>query len=265
MHMVWNERTDATRYALILLVAVGLFCLFPRFVGGEVVGLSEESLFNEANHAYNGNDFVTAVEKYKQLLNMGRDSGEILYNIGNCHFRMGELGRALVYYERARVFIPRNRRLLNNIALAESRGADNITPSKFLAVVHSLCVWHYRLNARETSLLILVVNAAFWVCLCALAVTKKRFIKAAVVVLGLVLVLLGGSYASRELERLGMGTALVTADEAEVRTGPGDYAITFSLHDGSRLKLIEAREGWYEIRLADGKRGWIERNKVERI
>ena len=263
--MVWNERTDAARYALILLVAVGLFCLFPRFVGGEVVGPSEESLFNEANEAYNGSDFATAIEKYKQFLDVGRESGEILYNIGNCYFRMEELGRALVYYERATMFMPRNRRLLDNIALAESRAADEIVPPKLLAVVHRLFVWHYMLNDRETSLLILVVNAAFWVSLCALAVTKKPFVKAAAVVLGLVLVLSAGSYAFRELERLGMGTAFVTADEAEVRAGPGDYAVTFSLHDGARVRLVEAREGWYEIRLADGKRGWIETDEVERI
>lgn len=264
--MFWSQTTDATRrYAVVLSVAVGLFCLFPRFVGGEVSGLSEESLFNEANQAYNGNDFATAAEKYRQLLDVGQESGEVLYNLGNCHFRMGELGRALVYYERARAFMPRNRNLLENIDIVESRAADSIAPPRFLAIVHGLCVWHHRLNVRETSLLILGVNAVFWLGLCALAVTKKRFIKTALIVLGLVLILSGGSYAFKELERLSLGSGVVTAPEAEVRTGPGDYAVIFSLHDGARLKLTEAREGWYEIRLADGKRGWIERRNVERI
>lgn len=254
-----------SRNALIMSVVVSLFCLFPRFVSCEVGGLGEETLFDQANQAYTGNDFATAAEKYGQLLDMGHESGEVLYNLGNCHFRMGELGRALVCYERAKRFMPRNRNLLDNIALAESRAADNIVAPKPMAVLKRLLFWHYRLNARETSTLILAVNAMFWAGLCVFAVAKKRFVKAAVVVLGLVLILLGGSYAFRELGRLGMGTAVVTAPEAEVRTGPGDYAVTFSLHDGARLKLVEAREGWYEIRLADGKRGWIERSKVERI
>jgi tetratricopeptide (TPR) repeat protein len=256
---------NVSRHALITLVVVSLFCLFPRLVSGEVGVLSEEALFDQANKAYVGNDFATAAEKYKQLLGMGHESGEVLYNLGNCHFRMGELGKALVCYERAKRFMPRNRNLLDNIGLAESRAADRIVAPKFLSVLQKLLFWHYRLSARETSIVILAVNAAFWASLCVFALAKKRFVKAAVVVLGLMLVLLGGSYAFRELRRLGMGSAVVTAPEAEVRTGPGDYAVTFSLHDGARLKLVEAREGWYEIRLADGKRGWIERSKVERI
>jgi len=256
---------NVSRQALIMLVVVSSFCLFPCFVDGDVGGLREEALFDQANQAYDGNDFATAAEKYGQLLDMGHESGEVLYNLGNCHFRMGELGRALVCYERAKRFMPRNRNLLDNIALAESRAADNIVAPKFMTVLKRLLFWHYRLNAREISMLILAVNAMFWVSLCVFAVAKKRFVKAAAVVLGLLLVLLGGSYAFRQLGHLGMGTAVVTAPEAEVRTGPGDYAVTFSLHDGARLKLVEAREGWYEIRLADGKRGWIERSTVERI
>ncbi|MCK5558592.1 MAG: SH3 domain-containing protein, partial [Candidatus Hydrogenedentes bacterium] len=55
------------------------------------------------------------------------------------------------------------------------------------------------------------------------------------------------------------------ADEAAVQTGPGNYAVTFKLHDGTRLKLVDWREGWYQIRLADGKRGWIEADNVEKI
>jgi len=249
----------------MLLIAVGSILLFPLLADGEVVGLSDEPLFNEANQAYNGNDFATAAEKYKQLLDMGQESGEVLYNLGNCYFRMGRLGNALVYYERARRFMPRNRNLLENIALVESRAADDIAPPKFLAVVSKGFVWHYMLNAREASLLVLAANAVFWVSLCVLTVANRRFIRATVVLFGLILILSGCSYALKEMERRGLGNAVVTVEEAAVRTGPGDYAVTFNLHDGARLRLVEARDGWYEIRLADGKRGWIEKDNVERI
>ncbi len=265
MHTIGNERKKAARQALMLLVAVGSIFAFPLFAGGGVVDQSGQPLLNEANQAYNGNDFATAAEKYKQLIDMGQESGEVLYNLGNCYFRMDELGRALVYYERARRFMPRNHNLLKNIALVESRAADEIAAPKFLAVVSRLFFWHYMLNARETSLLVLAANAVFWVSLCVLALVNKRFIRAAVVLFGSILILSGCSYALKEVERRGLGSAVVTADEAEVRTGPGDYAVTFNLHDGARLKLVEARDGWYEIRLADGKRGWIETDKVERI
>jgi uncharacterized protein YgiM (DUF1202 family) len=142
---------------------------------------------------------------------------------------------------------------------------DKITPPKVWAIVQNLFVWRQSLTARELSLIFIAVNAVFWVSLAALATVKKRSVKIAVVFAGIVLVLSGTSYALGWTERRGLGTAVVVADEAEVRTGPGNYAVTFKLHDGTRLKLVDSRVDWYQIRLADGKRGWIQAENVERI
>jgi tetratricopeptide (TPR) repeat protein len=232
---------------------------------GAVSGGGARSLFDRANEAYDNNDFATAVDMYQELLNTGHECGEILYNIGNCYFRTDRLGMALVYYERARRFMPRNRDLSDNIVLTESRAVDRVPVRTFEKVARRLFFWHYGLSAREISLLVVTSNVLFWTSLGILAVVRKRFVKVLVVLAGVVLLLSGLSYALREIEHHSLGEAVVTAEEAQVRTGPGDYAVTFNLHDGARLELVEAREGWYEIRLADGKRGWIEAQKVERI
>ena len=34
----------------------------------------------------------------------------------------------------------------------------------------------------------------------------------------------------------------------------------FILHEGAKVSILEVIEGWYEIRLADGKRGWVPSN-----
>ncbi len=172
---------------------------------------------------------------------------------------------SIVYYERARKVMPRDQNLLANILLAESRTLDKITPPKVWAVARKLFVWRRMMTAREISLIFIVANAVFWASLAALVVVKNRFVKIAVVLAGIILILSGTSYALGWTERRGLGTAVVVADEAEVRTGPGNYAVTFKLHDGTRLKLVDSREEWYQIRLADGKRGWIQTGEVERI
>ncbi|MCK5558192.1 MAG: tetratricopeptide repeat protein, partial [Candidatus Hydrogenedentes bacterium] len=257
MDTIQSRRTGVVTHAL-LLVSVGAVCLFPLISGSEKLSPGEDNLFEAANLAYESNDFAGAAEKYKQVRDAGIDSGEVLYNLGNCYFRMGRAGMAMVYYERARKFIPRNRNLLANIVLTESRAVDKITPLKVWVVARKLFFWHHRLTAREIALIFIAANAAFWASVATLAIARNRFVRIAVVLMGIILVLSGVSYTLSEIESRGLGTAVVVADEAAVQTGPGNYAVTFKLHDGTRLKLVDSREGWYQIRLADGKRGWIE-------
>jgi tetratricopeptide (TPR) repeat protein len=48
----------------------------------------------------------------------GMPSGELLYNIGNTYFHLNDLGLAIAYYRRAQVHLPRNPRVLKNLATA---------------------------------------------------------------------------------------------------------------------------------------------------
>ena len=266
MSAIQYEQSRVARLGLCtvasLLAVTSLFVVVAR---AESLSLDNRTLFNEANQAYSRNDFGAAAEKYQRIIDSGEKSGEVLYNLGNCHFRMGRVGMAKLYYERARKFMPRDHNVLGNIALAESRTVDKISPGKIAAVAQKLCVWHFRLTGREISVIFLAAAAAFWVCLGILVFVRKRFVKTAIALAALLLVLSGSSYALKEIERRGLGSAVVIADQAQVRTGPGNYAITFNLHEGAQLKLVESRDGWYQIHLADGKRGWIEQDKLERI
>ena len=235
--MIRNKRKEVVGLAL-LLTAIVTAGVFLHAADCEPLSTAETTLFIEANMAYEKNDFATAL--------FGGHAYELLV-------------------ERARKVMPRDQNLLTNILLADSRALDKITPPKVWAVARKLFVWCRMLTAREISLIFIAANAAFWASLAAFAIAKNRFVKIAVVLAGIILILSGTSYALGWTERRGLGTAVVVADEAEVRTGPGNYAVTFKLHDGTRLKLVDSREEWYQIRLADGKRGWIQTGEVERI
>lgn len=45
-------------------------------------------------------------------------SGELLYNIGNCYYQLGEYGLALLYYYRAERELPRDEKIAHNIQVA---------------------------------------------------------------------------------------------------------------------------------------------------
>ncbi|MBR2628826.1 MAG: SH3 domain-containing protein, partial [Alistipes sp.] len=39
----------------------------------------------------------------------------------------------------------------------------------------------------------------------------------------------------------------------------------FVLHEGTKVTIGEAIDGWAEVRIADGRKGWIEEERIERI
>src|SRR5699024_5388153 len=53
-------------------------------------------------------------------------------------------------------------------------------------------------------------------------------------------------------------TVIVEAGVLNVRTGPGlSYDVMTQTMKGDRLKVIEEKNEWYKVRLADDKIGWV--------
>jgi cell wall-associated NlpC family hydrolase len=53
-------------------------------------------------------------------------------------------------------------------------------------------------------------------------------------------------------------SGLVTASKLNMRTGPSTYnSIMHILWQGNRVKVIGQSSGWYQIRLSDGRTGWV--------
>ena len=60
--------------------------------------------------------------------------------------------------------------------------------------------------------------------------------------------------------------AVIMSSSVSIKSSP-DRAATelFVLHEGTTVVVGEKIEGWVEIRIADGRKGWIEESRIERI
>ena len=60
--------------------------------------------------------------------------------------------------------------------------------------------------------------------------------------------------------------AIVMSSAVSVKSSP-DRAATdlFVLHEGAKVRIVSDMEEWYEVSLADGKKGWTEKKHVEQI
>lgn len=56
-------------------------------------------------------------------------------------------------------------------------------------------------------------------------------------------------------------TSTVTVKASPRNTGTD----LFIIHEGLKVQIIDALDNWYEIRLSDGKQGWMQQKDVEPI
>ena len=61
---------------------------------------------------------------------------------------------------------------------------------------------------------------------------------------------------------------VVVVPEVFARKGPSyryETAFNEALHDGLEIEIVGSRDGWFEIRLSDLRRGWVPEGQVQAI
>ncbi len=241
-----------------------LFMLsFPAF-SYAALQPSREELFFRANQAFREARYSEAAHDYESLIEKGHASGHLYYNLANAYFKMNRLGAAILNYERAKLFIPRDADLTFNLSYAQDRKTDAVTPPG--QVVSSVFFWLNSFNLAELFRIFIAFHGAvFAVLLLRLRVRNDL----TYYLLTASLFFLFGSGVSLSLkyyEALSDDRGVVVAKQADVLAGPqaGD-TLLFRLHEGATVVQERFEPDWRLISLPDGKRGWIRESDVESI
>ncbi len=230
---------------------------------------AQDELFEEGNRLYQQEDYQGALDNYLRIREAGFESPDLYYNIGNAYFKANELGRAILYYERARRLAPNDADILANLELARSLGADEIVPlPRFWlfrvgswwmnlfprSVLIGLTAVGYLLATGAVVMLVLRLGAAAWA-------------RHAAVAGGILVLVLGTTLAVRET---GLGQprhGVVLAAEVGVQSAPSDDPALqlFVIHEGTRVRVDRRSEEWLEVVLDDGKVGWVRAEVLEEV
>jgi len=75
---------------------------------------------------YARNEFRQAATLYQAVIDSGYRSASLYYNLGNAHFKLNNLPRAILNYERAVRLAPRDEAIQFNLELSRSLIYDRI-------------------------------------------------------------------------------------------------------------------------------------------
>lgn len=250
-----------------------LFCLF--FVGSPpfnqaLHAQNPQELFTTANNHYQNEDFQKAAEYYEQIIALGYISEAVYYNLGNCYFKLNEIGRAILNYERALKLDPNNEDILFNLKLANLRVADRIEPLPQMLVV----AWIKNILSAFTSdgwaigsTFFLWLTLAYVACFLFINRPSLRqflFLSALFSFLFSIILFLIAWRQSNVEKNQRHGIVMVT--NTYIKSAPAANATDlFILREGVKAEILDEANGWRKIRLADGKVGWIELSHIEII
>ncbi|KPL19732.1 MAG: hypothetical protein AMJ92_02005 [candidate division Zixibacteria bacterium SM23_81] len=252
-----------------LLVALA-FVLLPSFPKWSLAQSAASGLYQQANQAYGEGKFPEAIKTYEKILESGFTNGAVLYNLGNAYFKDNQLGRAILFYERAKRLLPRDQDVAANLALASQLTVDKIASEKtprFMGVF----TWPARsmsiAELTRVSFFLYIITAALvlvtiWT---RSHVARKRlllasFIAGVMLIIG-VASLLGNIHGQQMVSWI-----IILNPVSDARSGPGDeYTKIFTIHEGTKARIRQQREGWYLISLPNGLAGWIPQEIAEII
>jgi hypothetical protein len=205
--------------------------------------------------------YERALLHYERLVRGdGVQNGRLYYNIANSYFRLGDLGRAILNYKRAALYIPQDENLEANLEYARSRRIDRIESRESDRIFKTLFFIHYDLPSRIKLAVFTVAFAFLWAMASILLFLRRPLLRAllvlSIVVSGLFLV----SIAVEAVHASRSPAGVVTAREVVARKGDAEtYQPSFTepLHAGTEFEMMEERSVWRHIELGDGSRGWI--------
>jgi tetratricopeptide (TPR) repeat protein len=224
----------------------------------------------EADSAYSAGNYQKAITLYETLLKSGA-SPELYYNLGNAYYRTENITRAVINYERALLLSPGDRDIRFNLQLARSKTIDKIVPESemfFITWYHALV----NLMSVDGWARMAILSLALVIILSLLYLFSDRIWLRKIGFFGglllLLLFVLSNVFAYQQKQNLLYRKgAIVIAPSVTVKSTPAKNGTDlFILHEGAKVTIIDgAMSDWKEIRLADGKEGWIERKAMEVI
>lgn len=217
------------------------------------------STFELARQAYDQGNYQQASAYYEALIGQGYAAPEVLFNLGNTCFRLGQVGKAVSHYRRAQYALPRDPDLRANLAIAQQQvGAIAATVGTWARIFRQLSQQEW-LRLGQTAYWIagllatgyLLVGRPLWL---------KRVSWIALLILGLSA---AGWMHWRQLDK--EPEAVIMRSGVQALFAPMPKAVAhFPLPEGSVVIVKEQSGSW--LKIETGRQGgWVPEDVCERL
>lgn len=250
-------------YLKILFCGIFMFTL-------HVAVFAQTDKLKQAADLYASQSYIEAVDIYHDLIKSGYVAPELYFNYANACYKSGQLGMAILNYERALVLCPSYEDAKVNLAFVNAQITDKIEPlQEFfvrqwiedLGVLLTSNQWAYTSIIAFTVCLLLILLYVF---------SARRWMRkfgffGSLVCLLITISALSYSFSAKN-KSINHPDAIVMVGSMSVKSAPDESGTElFVLHEGTKVTVKSELSNWVEVRIADGHVGWVKRSQIEQI
>ena len=247
-----------------IFTGILVFTLCTVSFAQELDGSQESILqFEKANELYRNSSYKEAIVIYESIEQSGTISADLYYNLGNAYYKTNEVAASIYNYEKALQLNPTNKEdIITNLTYAKRMTIDVIEalPKTFLQRIEADYVasisfdqWAYLsvIGAFLTAILFLLFYFSF------VPLQKRLYFIGSTLSLFLLIVSLSFSILQYNTVQKTQEGILFTP-KVGVKNAPSQISEeVFELHEGTKVSIIDRVDVWLQIKLADGKKGWL--------
>ena len=227
-----------------------------------------EALFGRATEAYNSGDYNKAIENYFQIIESGQHSSELYFNLGNSYYKLNQVAPSIYYYEKALLLKPNDAEIINNLGYAQNMALDAIElmPETGLSKIYkeitgrlSFDQWGY------AAVIFVILFVILYIVFYFLEYATQKRITFIISLLSLVLAVVSTVFAFLQYSDFQADNpAIVFDNEIKVTSEPNKKSqAVFTLHEGTKVYVLEELKGYKKIRIADGQTGWLNSESIK--
>lgn len=228
----------------------------------------EQELFEKGNTAYNDGDYKAAINYYESILDSGQTSAELYFNLANSFYKLNNIAPSIYYYEKALQLNPNDPDIRNNLEFARNMVLDDIEEVEKTGLSR---MWREAvsiLSYNEWAWMAVTFSVLFAICFLIYyfsrrTIQKRVFFSLSVLVL--VLCILAVVFAFQQRDYITNDQfAIIFSEEAEARSEPTLRSDEiFTLHEGTKVEVLETYQDWIKFELANGIQGWMSKDYLK--
>lgn len=245
-----------------------IYFLVVTFIVGVVHAQTADQLFAEGNTLYKDGKYEQAIMRYDSIIAQQKVSSELYYNLGNCYYKLNKVAPAIYHYEKAIQLDPLNEDAANNLVFAKRLTLDRIEelPKTIFQKFNENYLQKLTYNEWAVVCIVLSFLATILFLSFYFSVTPNK--KRLYFVTSMVAFLLLFSSIAITFNQYNFNKsntyAIIYLEKATVKNAPTfNSDEVFTLHEGTKVKVLDSVDDWKKIKLADGKIGWIEVNSLK--
>lgn len=254
---------------LIKLCAV-LFFLFSFIALAPLTTNTAEAdqagtLFLEGVNAYNAEKFEVAGQRFETIALNNVKNGKLYYNTANAFLKAGDIGKAVLWYERAKKLMPLDADLEFNLEYTRDKLKD-INETKMLNISDILFFWKGYASSNMIRYAAIILSFVFFFYSSVRSMKNKKILTTSGTLLFAFFFLILSAALFDYYQLNNSSSAVIIPAQVSVRSGLSEASTElFVLHAGTKVRIDKKENNFFKIAFSKDKIGWVRKGDALEI